>query len=461
MQSIQNSEIAGQLYQDIFEAAPFGIYTLDSDGIITSFNPKMTELSGDSVEQVVGLNALEMDSYKKVGLDEYFRRGLAGEPFETEVLYESQLSRKISERSYKGIPIADRGVPGQSRLLLIVEDVTERKRILADLESLADFPRQNDNPVFRVDMHGKITTKNGKTDELLQTWRDVGDLQSLDKIMTMAATVIQSERRDHLDVPCGNQVYMFDIVMSSDGKHANIYGHDVTSERQVQDMKDHFLSVASHELRTPMTVIGGYSDLMLTGKTGPLNEKQQRYIERIDANTRKLLEFVNTMLDINKLESGRFDMQLAVLDAAEIAQRSSDDIAMLYQKDGVELHVETTQQFVYSDPVQLGRVITNLLSNALKFTPTGRSVWLKVYRQENNVVIEVQDTGTGISEEERKQLFHKYSQASTDMLHRMQGTGLGLVISKELISQMHGEIWVESELGVGSQFFVSLPVVNA
>lgn len=116
MENNLNNEIASQLYRDVFEAAPFGIYTLDANVIITSFNPKMIELSGDSVEQVIGLNALELDSYKKVGLDEYFRKGLAGESFEVEVSYESQISKKSSDRSYKGIPIPDNGISGQSRL---------------------------------------------------------------------------------------------------------------------------------------------------------------------------------------------------------------------------------------------------------------------------------------------------------------------------------------------------------
>ena len=453
-------DIASLLYKDIFEVAPFGIYTLDGEGKITSFNPKMAELSGDAIEQAIGLNALEMESYKKAGLDDYFRRGLAGESFETEVRYESQLGKKISDRNYKGIPIPDSGISGQARLLLIVEDITERKRILVELEDFADFPRQNNNPVFRVNKQGSITVKNGRFDALIETWQQTGDVQPMDQLKTMAARVIEANGNDTMDARCGDEIYSFDVVAGKN-ESANVYGHNVTAERHSQEMREHFLSVASHELRTPMTVIGGYSDLMLTGKTGELNEIQRKYIEKINANTRKLLMFVNTMLDINKLEIGRFKLDLVRLDVAEVARRAYGDIESLYQKDGVQLHLEVSSQMVQSDGPQLGRVITNLLSNALKFTPTGGDVWLKVYRYENDVIIEVQDTGVGLSEEQRKKLFQKYSQADTEMLHKMQGTGLGLVISKELVTQMHGKIWVESSLGHGSRFFVSLPAAQS
>ena len=449
-------DIASLLYKDIFEVAPFGIYTLDGEGRFTSFNPKMEELSGDTMEQVIGLNALEMESYKKVGLDEYFRRGLAGEPFETEVRYESQFGKKVSDRSYKGIPIPDSGAPGQSRLLLIVEDITEQKRILVELENFADFPRQNNNPVFRINKQGIITVKNERFDALVEIWRETGDVQPMDQLKTVAARVIETSGSDTMDAGCGDEIYSFDVVAGKN-ESANVYGHNVTAERHSQEMREHFLSVASHELRTPMTVIGGYSDLMLTGKTGELNEIQRKYIEKINANTRKLLMFVNTMLDINKLEIGRFKLDLMKLDAAEVARRAYSDIESLYQRDGVQLHLETTPQMVQADGSQLGRVITNLLSNALKFTPTGGDVWLKAYRHENDIIIEVQDTGVGLSEEQRKKLFQKYSQADAEMLHKMQGTGLGLVISKELVTQMHGRIWVESQLGQGSRFFVALP----
>jgi signal transduction histidine kinase len=373
------------------------------------------------------------------------------------VSYESQISKKSSDRSYKGIPIPDNGISGQSRLLLIVEDVTERKRILAELESLADFPRQNANPVFRVDKHGKVTIRNGKMDELINVWHDAGDLASMDTIEAMAAEVIRTGKRNHVDTSCGNEIYLFDVVPSTDGEYANVYGHDVTAERRVQDMKDHFLSIASHELRTPMTVIGGYSDLMLSGSTGELSEKQRKYIERIDINTHKLLEFVNTMLDINKLESGRFSFHVHEVDVAAIAKTAYDGIASLYEKNGVTLYTELLSMYAMASDEQLGRVITNLLSNALKFTPSGGEVWLKVYVQGEDVIVEVRDTGSGISDEDKKRLFHKYGQASSIALHKMQGTGLGLVISSELMLQMHGRIWAESQLGVGSRFFISLP----
>lgn len=455
------NDITDQLYRDVFEVAPFGIYTLDGEGRITSFNPKMAELSGDMVDQVIGLNALEMESYKKVGLDEYFRRGLAGEPFETEVRYESQLGKKVSDRSYRGVPIADRGITGQSRLLLIVEDITERKQILADLESYADFPRQNNNPVMRMNAEGQITVKNRMVDVLIEAWQAASDGTSLDRIKATAAKVIASGKRDRFDVPCGDKVYMFDVAPGGDRDHANVYGYDMTRERRIQNMKDHFLNVASHELRTPMTIIGGYADLLLSGDTGELNEKQQEYIKKIDINTKKLLGFVNNVLDINKLESGKFNVMYEKVDISRIARQAADDMRTLYGQSKVQLSVEIDEpQMVLSDAVQLGRIVTNLLTNSLKFTPSGGRVWLRTYRDGNEAVVEIGDTGVGISSEDQPKLFHKYTQTSVPALHKMESTGLGLVICRELVEEMHGRIWVESQRGHGARFFVAMPVAG-
>ena len=454
-------DIASLLYKDIFEVAPFGIYTLDAEGIITSYNPKMAELSGDTKEQVIGLNALELESYKKVGLDRYFRQGLTGEPFEVEVRYESAFAKKISDRSYKGIPIAGHGVPGEPRLLLIVEDITERKKILTEMEGFADFPRQNNNPVFRIDKKGDIIVKNNMVDDLIKTWSAAGDLAAMDAIKTVAARVIATRNREHLDERCGEVIYMFDVVVGL-GEYANIYGHDVTSERHVQEMKDHFLSMASHELRTPMTIIGGYSNLILSGKTGEVNEIQRQYLEKISENTHKLLDFVNTMLDIDKLESGKFSMDLRRLDIGKIAKRTASEVSDLFRNDGVHLHVETESVFANVDAAQLDRAIINLLANALKFTPTGGDVWLSVHRSdtENEVIITVRDNGVGISAEDQPKLFNKYKQASSRQIHKMESTGLGLVINRELVTQMKGRIWVESQLGQGSAFFIALPAAD-
>lgn len=119
--------IADILYEDIFMNSPFGIYTLNSEGVITSFNPKMAELSGDRPENAIGLNALHLESYIDVGLDKLFKKAINGEAFETEVEYSSHLAKKLTIRHYRGIPIADRGITGQARLLLIVEDITDRR----------------------------------------------------------------------------------------------------------------------------------------------------------------------------------------------------------------------------------------------------------------------------------------------------------------------------------------------
>ncbi len=451
--------ITDQLYRDIFMTAPFGIYTLDKDGVITSFNPKMAELSGNEEESAIGINALELDTYKKVGLDEFFRQGIAGKPFETEVTYESHFAKKVSIRYYRGIPISDRDIKGQARLLLIVEDITDRKRIETELKAAAQFSEENTNPVLRVDGTGHILLTNVAAKDMAYGWgggEAMGDLPVV--LVEAVKESLASSRTQSVDVPDQGKVVLFEVIPQKEGGYANVYGRDISEERKLQQLKDHFLSVASHQLRTPMTVISGYIDLMLKGHAGPITEVQRDYLQKIINNTKHLLEFIDATIDINRLESGAMNLKVTTQPIDLPVRRAVDNIKSLYDQAGLNLSCDVKPDMVEIESGQLERVITNLLSNSLKFTESGGQVTVaSVDSQPGEVVIAVTDTGIGISEEEQKLLFQKYAQIGSEWTNKMQGTGLGLTINRDLVEKMKGRMWVESELGKGATFYVALP----
>lgn len=457
---IANNPIADQLYKDIFTSSPFGIYTLDAEGVITSFNPKMAELSGDKSENAIGLNATQLESYKNVGLDHLFLKGIAGEAFETEVEYESHLANKTTVRRYRGVPIQDSGVVGQARLLLIVEDITERKLIEKELKKFAQFTAENTNPLMRVAQDGRILLINKVAEEIIQTLQGVQNTTLPPSLLEPIRQSLTLSKSFSVDLPYQDKIILFEIVpvMQADAGYANVYGRDVTEERNMQKIKDQFLSITSHELRTPMTVIRGYIELMLQGRVGELNEKQRGYLEKILENTKSLIEFVNVTLDINKLESGVVSLNLQQVDLSDPINKAVEGIRNLYDEAKITLLYEPLSIVAPIEPPQFERVITNLLSNALKFTKPGGSVTVITRQESGQVVIGVKDTGVGISEEDQKLLFQKYAQIDNAWISKMRGTGLGLVISKDLVEKMNGKMWVESELGQGSTFYVSLPL---
>lgn len=455
-----DNPIADQLYVDIFLHSPFGIYTLDQEGVITSFNPKMAELSGDKSENAVGLNATHLESYKTVGLDKLFLRGIAGEAFDTEVEYASHLANKKTIRHYRGIPIDDRGIVGQARLLLIVEDITERKLIEKELKKFAQFTAENTNPLLRVAADGRILLINKIAEEIIQKLQGIQNPNLPQPLIDPIKRSLMEGKVYSVDLPFQDKIIMFEIVpvMQADAGYANVYGRDVTEERNMQKIKDQFLSITSHELRTPMTVIRGYIELMLQGRVGELNEKQRGFLQKVLDNTKSLIEFVNVTLDINKLESGVVSLNLEKVDISTSIAKSVDGIRNLFDESKIKLVYEPQSIIAPIEPPQFERVITNLLSNALKFTPPEGTVSVETKVEDRHAIIGVHDTGVGISEDDQKLLFQKYAQIDNAWISKMRGTGLGLVISKDLIEKMNGKMWVESKLGEGSTFYISLPI---
>jgi signal transduction histidine kinase len=236
---------------------------------------------------------------------------------------------------------------------------------------------------------------------------------------------------------------------------------DVTEEKQKERIKTEFISVVSHELRTPMTVIRGYSTLLAEGKLGELNEKQKEYINKINTETGQLLELANDMLDIQKFESGKIDLKYEKTDMAEFVKKFVDDSMEEFQKKGLTLGMENNlkKNFANIDVKYFSRVVTNLLSNAYKYTEKGEVKVFLVNPDEEHIVIAVKDTGIGIKEESLGHLFERFYQADGVLQRKQEGSGLGLSIIKRVAEAHSGMVWVESKLGVGSTFYVAIPAV--
>ena len=226
-------------------------------------------------------------------------------------------------------------------------------------------------------------------------------------------------------------------------------------------LKSEFLASMSHELRTPLNTILGFSELLSEESAGSLNDKQKRFVTHIHRDAHHLLELINDILDLSKIEAGRLELHLENFPMAVPAAEVLSSVRPLAASKGIALDSDLDTDLVLNaDRVRFKEILYNLLSNAIKFTPPDGRVWIESSVVDGSVRIMVGDTGIGIARENQREIFESFRQASATTKGVREGTGLGLAITKRLVEQHGGSISVESELGQGSRFYVTLPMVE-
>jgi signal transduction histidine kinase len=235
--------------------------------------------------------------------------------------------------------------------------------------------------------------------------------------------------------------------------------------RQLEVASEHkseFLANMSHELRTPLNAIIGFSQVLRQGLFGPVNAKQEEYLDDILSSGNHLLSLINDVLDLSKVEAGQVELEVASFSVREALERGVVMVREPATKHGVRLSLELAPgvDLVEGDERRLRQVIFNLLSNAVKFTPEGGEVVLATASRDHEVLISVTDTGPGIPLEDHERIFEEFQQTDVGVRQR-EGTGLGLALSKRLVELHGGRIWVESEPGHGSRFVFTLPAKEA
>lgn len=283
-------------------------------------------------------------------------------------------------------------------------------------------------------------------------------------IKTLQEIIANPQRDDirEIDLSIGETARFYKVnagnVKALKGENLGIVTvvHDITLEKQIDNLKEEFLHSITHDLRNPMTSIKGFLKFLLDGVAGEINEQQKKMLTTMDRASEKLLALINDILDIAKLEAGKLDIVLEQTNVCEMGTHVIEVAQGIAQKKKItfEFSFDESLNPINVDNKLVERVITNLIGNAVKFTPDEGHIILEIKNEDNNIRVAVIDNGDGIPPDYIDKVFDKFKQVAGQ---RKGGTGLGLTICKYVVESHRGRIWVESKLGVGSKFIFTIP----
>lgn len=269
-------------------------------------------------------------------------------------------------------------------------------------------------------------------------------------------------RKDDEKIPVSPSVGL----ILSPGKKVNglvVVLRDITEERKLDRLKDEFVSVASHELRTPMSAIKSLISMIFDKDFGPISSGLEDPLKDMALSIDRLIQLVNDMLDVSRIEAGRVKISLSDVPVKDVIEESVDLMKPLAKQKELAIEIEPFElNIVQADPNKFKQIINNLIGNAIKFTDKGKITVSSYKDNEQLVNISITDTGVGIAPQDKDKLFAKFSQIFSSQQGKPAGTGLGLYISREFARKMGGDLWIDhSEVGKGSTFTFSLPIAGS
>jgi signal transduction histidine kinase len=234
--------------------------------------------------------------------------------------------------------------------------------------------------------------------------------------------------------------------------------------RRLDDLKSQFVSIAAHELRTPLSSIHGYVEMLLDGDLGRLTKQQREALEIVSRSAGRLMAITRNLLDLTRIEAGTILLVLKPVDVGRLVRAVIQEYRPELLEHGHQVVVEESQDMPLAlcDETRAAQIVGNLLSNAIKYTPPGGNIALRMKRDERDgfVCVSVSDDGPGISPEDQEQLFTSFYRGQSARESGAWGTGLGLAIAKSLVELHGGRIWLVSQPGAGSVFHITLPIAD-
>ncbi|OGU16847.1 MAG: hypothetical protein A2076_00350 [Geobacteraceae bacterium GWC2_53_11] len=519
---------AGALQNAIFNSANFSSIATDAKGVIQIFNVGAERMLGYTAAEVMNkiTPADISDPQEVIARAEQLSRELGTKitpGFEAlvfkasrgiEDIYELTYIRKDGSRfpavvSVTALRDEQDAIIGY---LLIGTDNTARKQIEAEQKQLSQRLRDhqfytrslfesNIDAIMTTDPAGIITDVNKQMEVLTDCTRDelIGApfknyFTDPDRAETGINQVLREKKVTDYELTARSRdgketVVSFNATTfyDRDRKLQGVFAaaRDVTERKRLDQVlqeknvelenaravaektnltKSDFLANMSHELRTPLNSIIGFSEVLQDQMFGPINEKQQEYVNNILTSGRHLLSLINDILDLSKVESGNMNLELTVFLLRELLAASMILLREKALKSRIELRLDLAPEAdiqIVADQRKLKQIMFNLLSNAVKFTPAGGTVNVSAKKDGDFIEITVADTGIGIREEDIPKLFHPFTQLESVYTKEFEGTGLGLALNRQMVELHGGRIWVKSDIGAGSRFSFTIPLTQA
>ncbi len=456
------------------------------EGIITSWNPAAERMFGYSEAEALGRHISLIIPPDRLSEEELIissiARGIKVDHFETVRMAKNGHQFPISVTIS---PITNRSgkVVGASK---IVRDITIYQKASEKQGMLAAIVDSSDDTILSKTLDGIITSWNKAAEKMFGYSEQEIIGQHISIIIPQER--LQEENFLIGEVSKGNKVDHFHTVrQAKDGRQVPIsltvspivddtgkiigaskIARDITEQlniekekarlfkqvKELNDKKDEFIGLASHELKTPLTSISGYLQLLSTMIT---DEKAQRFVSKTRLQVKKLSALVSDLLDVSKMEAGklrfaveRFDIRQVLVDVIELFSYGNNHYQITLETDLAELRIN-------GDPNRIEQVINNLLTNAIRYSPGTNQIIIYLIREVDNVKVGIRDFGVGIASEKLEDIFSRFYRVD-EANPNISGLGIGLYLSHEIITRHHGNIWAESEPGVGSTFWFTLPL---
>lgn len=474
-------------YRQLIEGSLGAVFTHDSRGVLLSINSYGAENLGYSVGEMLGRPLVAFLQHEaKTDFDEYLRAlNATGEAQGTFELCHRDGSERILAFRNRLLEAAT----GERYALCFGVDITEKVRAE---ERLLRLTQQSNSVldsvgdgILGVDLHGECSVCNPAAAQMLgyspeQIYTEVlgRSLHALvlhhradGRLYPEHESPILNAARERKTVRVSSDVFWradgtsfpVDYVACPITENGIVTGVVVaftdTTERSALDrMKDEFVSTVSHELRTPLTSMRASLGLIASGALAARPDKQEQMLHIAIGNTDRLVSLVNDILELERIGSGKAELHYSSVPAHELMKHAADLLAASAAKAGIEFRFNLKPVIAWADGDRIVQTVTNLISNALKFTPAGGSITLSTHPiSPFEVQLEVTDTGRGIPADKLEHIFGRFSQVDASDSRSMGGTGLGLAICRSIVSQHGGRIWAESELGRGASFYINLP----
>ncbi|MGA2093017.1 MAG: PAS domain S-box protein [Sedimentisphaerales bacterium] len=481
-----------QMLQSVLDSVPQAVFWKDRNLVYLGCNPIFARHAGiPSPQQVVGKTDFDLCWRKEEA--EHFRSCDSGvmETNNPEFhIMESQLQAdgKQAWLDTNKVPLHDSegNVVG---VLGTYEDITERREAERALQIAEERYRtifeNSAVAIMMADDQERLISWNKFTENLIGFGKDdlyLKPVKSLypdnewEKIRTH--DVRQKGIQHHLETQMtkkNGEIIDVDVSISvlkdPEGRVTGSIGviRDITERKEAErkmkeamDLKSQFISTVSHELRTPLTIIKEDIAIIMDGAAGRVKPKQREMLEMAQRNIDRLARLINDVLDFQKLQSGKAKLNMQENNINSVIEQVYNTMAGVIKKRGVELRLvlDNSLPKTLFDSDKMIQVLTNLVSNAMKFTEKG-SITIASKKIENAIRVSISDTGCGIKQEDMSKLFRQFQQLSTGNSRKTGGTGLGLAISKDIVEKHGGRTWVESEFGKGTTFHFLLPIKSA